>query len=91
MTFVFKPDEAPNQYQIGRRFYGMKFRIRPGVQSALQDNSEFMTKIEANDLILPPSTPNLIILFFQTVDFTVVDKEEGAEEVTSLLYLLVHM
>ena len=42
----------------------MKFRIMPGVQSALQGNSDFMNKIEANGLILPPFSPNLIILFF---------------------------
>ena len=36
----------------------MKFRITPGVQNALQGKSDFMNKIEAKDLILPPSSPN---------------------------------
>ena len=25
MTFIFKPNEAPNKFQIERRFYEMKF------------------------------------------------------------------
>ena len=91
MIFVFKPNETPDQFQIGWKFYEMKFRIMPGVQSALQGNSDFMNKIEANGLILPPFSPNLIILFFQVVDFSLLDKEEGVEDVTSLLYLSVQM
>ena len=62
----------------------MKFRIMQVARSALQINSDFMNKIGANDLKLPPSSPNLIILFFQAMDFTVVDKEESVEEKMSL-------
>ena len=35
-----------------------------GVQSALQCNSDFMNKIEAKDLILPPFPPSNIWLSF---------------------------
>ena len=38
----------------------MKFRIMPG--GAKQNNSDFMNKIEAKDLILPPFPPSNIWL-----------------------------
>ena len=88
MTFLFKPDEAPKQIQIEQRFYEMKFRITPGAWSDLQGNSDFMNIIQANDLIPPPFTPNLIIPFLQAVDFTVINKEEGVKDVTSLFLFI---
>ena len=47
----------------------MKFRITLAACSALQINSHFMSKIEANDLMLPPTTSinvvKLIVLSFR--------------------------
>ena len=48
---------ADNQYEVGQRFYEMKFRITSKAQSILQGHSDFINKIEANNLILPPPSP----------------------------------
>ena len=66
----------------------MKFRITSEVRSAPQCSSNFLNKIEANGLILPTSTPNLIIPFLSAMDFTLVEKEEDVKDVTGLLLFI---
>ena len=34
----------------------MKFKMTPLAQSTLQNDSDFMNKIEENNLVLPPAT-----------------------------------
>ena len=41
--------------------YETKFKVMPGARSALQGNSEFMNKIEGNDVILPLSNLNRLV------------------------------
>ena len=42
-----------NQYKVGQTFYEMKVKITPGSRSVQQSNSDFINKVEANNLILP--------------------------------------
>lgn len=64
----------------------MKFRITPGAPelhqnytSIVQSNSDFVNKIEANDLILPPTSHvnvvKLIFFVFQSVNFIPIETE----------------